>query len=333
MTWPDHLSEYWYALALERELGERPLARTLLDKPVVIARLGRDVVAFEDRCPHRQMPLSAGCIVGEQLQCAYHGWRFDRAGSLCAVPGAAAQTTLPRVGLKSLVTRVQDGLIWVSYAATDATDLPSIAKRHVSADRRFLWSTTWKAHLLDALENVLDATHMHFVHSGLVRRSGARNRFNIAIRSEENGFVVDYQGHPVQSGLIYQLFESRRTGELARFQPGASVQFEYRYQGGAVVTMDLHFAPESSQITRLHVASHIHGRFAPSWAVRLLVWPFLRRVAMQDCAMLALQAENRRKFGGLRDAIGPTDVVKPWLDAWFQNNDRSITARERKLFL
>ena len=35
------------------------------------------VVALEDRCPHRLLPLSKGKRVGDDVQCGYHGMTFD----------------------------------------------------------------------------------------------------------------------------------------------------------------------------------------------------------------------------------------------------------------
>ena len=48
----------WYVAAWSTEVGEKPLARTLLEEPVVLYR-GADgrAVALEDRCCHRALPL------------------------------------------------------------------------------------------------------------------------------------------------------------------------------------------------------------------------------------------------------------------------------------
>jgi hypothetical protein len=38
-------------------------------------------VALEDRCVHRHLPLSMGRLVGDTLQCHYHGLRYDGTGA------------------------------------------------------------------------------------------------------------------------------------------------------------------------------------------------------------------------------------------------------------
>jgi len=39
--------------------------------------------AMEDRCCHRSAALSKGWVDGKALVCAYHGWAYDRAGTVC----------------------------------------------------------------------------------------------------------------------------------------------------------------------------------------------------------------------------------------------------------
>ena len=85
------------------------------------------------------------------------------------------------------------------------------------AQRRFLWQTRWGAPILEAQENFLDALHTHTVHPGLVRRANARRPTGVVLQVGGDGFHVDYSGQPDQSGLLFRLFESRRTRECAIF--------------------------------------------------------------------------------------------------------------------
>ena len=44
---------------------------------VGLFKVGDEVFAMENRCPHRGDPLSEGCLVGRIIACRAHGWEFD----------------------------------------------------------------------------------------------------------------------------------------------------------------------------------------------------------------------------------------------------------------
>jgi phenylpropionate dioxygenase-like ring-hydroxylating dioxygenase large terminal subunit len=78
---------YWYVACRSGELGRRPVARRLLGTPLVLFRAdGGRPAALLDRCAHRNLPLSAGRVAGSYIECAYHGWRYDRSGACRSVP-------------------------------------------------------------------------------------------------------------------------------------------------------------------------------------------------------------------------------------------------------
>ncbi|KAG1347588.1 Protochlorophyllide-dependent translocon component 52, chloroplastic [Cocos nucifera] len=82
----------WYPLAPVCDLDKRaPNAKTVMGLDVVIwwdRQEGRWQV-FDDRCPHRLAPLSEGRVdPWGRLQCVYHGWCFDGAGSCKYIPQA-----------------------------------------------------------------------------------------------------------------------------------------------------------------------------------------------------------------------------------------------------
>lgn len=45
--------------------------------PVVLASVEGRIYALEDRCSHQDYPLSAGEIEDGELECVFHGARFD----------------------------------------------------------------------------------------------------------------------------------------------------------------------------------------------------------------------------------------------------------------
>src|SRR5688500_12725002 len=82
------IADMWYlALPGHRLPPGQTVGMHLLGRPVA---LGRDraggVFVLNDRCPHRGIPLSHGKFDGTEIECCYHGWRFDCAGSCTHIP-------------------------------------------------------------------------------------------------------------------------------------------------------------------------------------------------------------------------------------------------------
>src|SRR5687768_10422806 len=106
-----YLRNTWYIAAEPQELASRPLARTILERPVVVFRTASGkVVALDDRCPHRFAPLSLGHVAGERIQCGYHGAQFDASGACVHVPG---QDIVPRVKIASYPVVEKHGYVWI----------------------------------------------------------------------------------------------------------------------------------------------------------------------------------------------------------------------------
>jgi hypothetical protein len=96
----------------------------------------------------------------------------------------------------------------------------------------------------------------------------------------------------------------------------------------------LHFTPATADTTHVFTTLHVSGRWAPAWAVRLFVWPFLRRVAIQDARMLELQTATRACFGHDRYASTPADIVRPYLEnVWSTNRSELPATRTIELMI
>ena len=315
-AFPEHVRSQWFPVALSARVKRQPLRVLLLGEPVVLARTSTgQVLALEDRCPHRGAPLSAGTVCGNALRCPYHGWVFDAAGRCLSMPGTDESAALGKPHIASYSTDERDGIIWA--AREPRGPLPSRMRALAPAWQRFLWETTWNAPIIEAQENFLDALHTHLVHPGLVRRDAVRRPVTATLAAGEDGIQIDFAGQADQTGLLYRLFESTRTRERAYFSALSVGQLEYRYAAGWAAYITLCFCPETTATTRVYALFHIEGRWAPRWLVRLVVWPFLRRVASQDKRILDLQSRNLQAFSGHRHIVTTLDIVRPHLEhAW-----------------
>src|ERR1700712_4586250 len=89
------LRPFWHPVAMSGEVGPQPLAVTVLGTGYVLARIDGRLTAFEDRCPHRWFPLSAGAVVDGTLECPYHGYRFSPEGRCELIPARGPDVTVP----------------------------------------------------------------------------------------------------------------------------------------------------------------------------------------------------------------------------------------------
>jgi phenylpropionate dioxygenase-like ring-hydroxylating dioxygenase large terminal subunit len=332
-AWSPALHRGWFVVASSQRLKTKPLSVTLLDRPLVIARLqSGELLALDDCCPHRHVPLSAGRVIADGLQCRYHGWTFGTDGRCTVLPGLAPQPCNPAARAGAVQAMEYDGFIWVRTEMVDGVHpeegLPTFLRVLPERSRRFTWSARWNAHAIDALENFLDPLHTHFVHPGLVRRNGVRQNVSATITRSAGKLQVDYRGQQQQSGWLYRLFESPRELERSHFAATApgSAQLEYRYQNGSALYFTIHFSPISEVLTQVHGTLHVENRWAPGWAVRMLAWPFLRHVARQDQEIVEAQAINKARFRRAAGVSTELDLVRPSLDEVWSLQSRPVEA-------
>jgi phenylpropionate dioxygenase-like ring-hydroxylating dioxygenase large terminal subunit len=163
-----YLRNSWYVAAWEREISRAPLARVLLDQPVVFYRKqGGAVVALEDRCCHRQLPLSMGKLEGDELRCGYHGLKFDSGGRCVEIPGQASIPPQARVRAYPVVEKYH--WVWIWMGEAEKAD-PSLIPDWWWADHPD-WAFTRPDRVHVACnyqliaDNVLDVTHLAYVHA------------------------------------------------------------------------------------------------------------------------------------------------------------------------
>lgn len=133
---------FWYpALPSSAIRGSGLCAAMLLGIPLVVGRdhQGR-AFALLDSCPHRGMPLSFGNFDGRELECCYHGWRFDPSTGRCLhIPSLTRDSKLrvERIFAKSFRCEEQDGLFWVYMPdpSDDPEELPPVPRLPVFSDR------------------------------------------------------------------------------------------------------------------------------------------------------------------------------------------------------
>ena len=172
------LYDQWYVAAFADELQDEILARTFCHQPVVLYRLDDGgVIALEDRCCHRHLPLSKGKLTVNGLQCGYHGLTFDRTGACVSVPSQSLVP--PGAHVRSYRTEERHGLIWIWMGDEQNADLAQIPDYHWINDPAWAMvggSIPLKAHYMLSIDNLLDLTHEYYVHNSTLGAEAIADR-------------------------------------------------------------------------------------------------------------------------------------------------------------
>ena len=107
--------DHWHPVYPSRCLRTKPVGVKLAGRMICLFRTSEGVVAaVDDVCPHRRLKLSFGRVVGDRVQCKYHGWAFDGCGN-GESPGTPKMTTCT----ESFDAREEHGYVWVKSRASD----------------------------------------------------------------------------------------------------------------------------------------------------------------------------------------------------------------------
>lgn len=175
------VEDIWYFALFATEIKRGDMQhKTIAGHPIVVGR-GEDgtVFALRDVCPHRAVPLSAGRIVENSVQCPYHGWRFGQKDGQCLeIPAICASQKNPANGIKVRAYPVsEDGnLVWVyiakdkKFAGMPVIDPPQFANAVMKP--RLIERLELNAHVDHAVIGLMDPAHVSFLHQQWWWRSG-----------------------------------------------------------------------------------------------------------------------------------------------------------------
>lgn len=154
------------------------LTRIMAGLPILLQNCDGDIRAFENLCPHRQMPLQHKPFGQARMVCPYHGWVFDHDGKVKTIPHEATLYAYPpgereALCLKRYAVEVVGNMVFVNLAPSpmaigsqftdDFLSALAEASGHFAAQSvhvDILVNYNWKLNY----ENVLDANHIPYIH-------------------------------------------------------------------------------------------------------------------------------------------------------------------------
>lgn len=327
------LPRHWHVACLSQELGSRPIGRTVLGVPVVLFRdRARRPVALVDRCPHRNVPLSLGRCVSGEIECRYHGWRFDATGACTAVPGLPdGPADRPARAATPLPVCEQDGMVWIvpSLEGPVARRPPRLVGVSEPGYRVTRLRLEVPAPVLAAVENALDVPHTSFLHRGLFRGRADRVPVGVTVRHGVDRVEAIFEGEPIPPGLLGRLLSPDPDAvieHIDRFVVPELAQVEYRV-GAHHIALNACYTPTDDQSCVLHAAA-AYRLPLPSAVIRAAIVPLARIVLGQDNAILAAQRANVARFGGERYTNTRIDILGPHILRLLRRHERGETDAE-----
>jgi vanillate O-demethylase monooxygenase subunit len=160
----------WHPVAFSSDLAGQPVHADLLGEPLVLWRgPAGDPRALADLCVHRGTALSLGRVSGDELVCAYHGWRYRGDGRCVAIPQLEDPGRVPaRARVPAFAVQERYGLIWVALEEPrwPLPEVPELAGQY--------WAVVtagpyrWECDAARQVENFTDLGHFPWVHPGLL---------------------------------------------------------------------------------------------------------------------------------------------------------------------
>ena len=272
---------YWYPVCRSKDVKSGiPKPVTFAGEPIVLVRCqSGKLFALEDRCAHRQVPLHAGVVRGEALQCGYHGWTYGADGRCLAVPYLAQGVPMPK-GVKSYPAREAYGYVFIIPGSAKADDVPFPAvpafgdarykTRHL--DRRV------DCHYSFMHENLMDMNHQ-FLH----RRLMGRIRTTVlGFRTSETTVEADYSfkrtagGKPIGERFIIGVHKGQDLMTITTDYPYQTLR--YWPAGAKAPALDLwtvYIPLDRAQRTNhtFGLMSIMRPKKAP-WLINMM-WPFI----------------------------------------------------------
>ncbi len=225
------LRNAWYVAAWSDEIKEALTRVVLLDRAICAYRDGGGrIVALEDACPHRKMPLSKGRRKGDNVECGYHGLTFNGTGQCVRAPGAGGIPSAAKV--HAYPTEERYGLVWMwmgNPALADPSEIFEIPEYGDPA-----WGLNKGAALeidcnyLYVTDNLLDPTHVAWVHQSSFGQAATEDT-PLRITKGDDGITVWRWMRDVEPAPFYKKIVPFE-GNCDRLQ-----HYEVRYPCHAII--------------------------------------------------------------------------------------------------
>jgi phenylpropionate dioxygenase-like ring-hydroxylating dioxygenase large terminal subunit len=282
------LRNAWYAVATSEELNDRPIGRRICNEPVVVFRRADGSPAMlNDRCPHRKAQLSFGQVIGDSIECRYHGFRFAGDGVCTLIP--AGDTPPPAFRARAFPVVEKHGFVYAWFGEAKRADealLPDLSHNdspqwvavrdyiHVAANYKLL------------IDNIMDLTHTSFVHKTTLAGPGVA----------ETPLEVSVEDRTVRGERVMRNVDPSPIFKAALGRDGKIDRWQIMEYHPPILAVAILAGKEPGTVAKLDVPTHIlYNFFTPETETSThYFWSTVRCWALDDAAVSSTYLEMSR---------------------------------------
>lgn len=161
------LRNIWYVCATVDEVTRTPIAREILQEKIAFFRTeAGEPKAIGNVCPHRFASLSGGKLIGDTIECPYHGLRFDGSGACVHNPHGDGSLP-PRAKVKAYPIVERYGFMWIWMGEPERIDLELIPDFEIMVRKDWAYFNGYlevPSNYQLIVDNLMDLTHIQFLH-------------------------------------------------------------------------------------------------------------------------------------------------------------------------
>ena len=279
----------WIPICQEKDVIDKKIYNIdLLDSSVSVTRLSDGSYSvFEDRCPHRGAKLSGGIFGNDCVKCPYHHMEFDCKTSEVVQFLGSPDVNHIKGSLQLYKNKVHDKLVWIYMGSEDepifhANELVAInegTKREFTSIHGYC---DVKCNIFDALENLIDNTHISFVHSFGNKMDPEPQHTKRYV--DDRGVQFSYQTGSQSIAKYLDMSGKDQVSVYNNFREPCSAMSRVTFAEDMVKCVRVHLLPIGENKTRFFWG--LHRNFLTSSNLNPVFEYFMRQTLQEDKVIL-----------------------------------------------
>jgi phenylpropionate dioxygenase-like ring-hydroxylating dioxygenase large terminal subunit len=264
---------FWYPAENSENVTNEALKVQMLGLQFVLWR-DEDGIArcVSNTCTHRGGSLGDGKIVGNCVQCPYHGWLFNGAGDCERIPSLGPLSKIPdRSRIDAYPVEERYGIIFVFLGDLPEEERPTIMP--INEYGQDGWRTLslryrWNCNYVRLVENQSDPSHVEYVHSGFGFAGKNKDyrvpKFNIEETQWGAGAMTEFFSPELPDQDMAAMSPEGRTDAGSGFHGISSTWTRIHFNATEGMNMYLYSCPRSETELEIFLVNQRNCRLDPA---------------------------------------------------------------------